>query len=107
MIGSLAGYATFFLGQAGLFPEEYATYTALITPKNIFLPAIGAAFALIGLVGAVVVLDEPKRGGGLMILSAVGGVGAALVLYAAGAFLLIVGAYLSLTYKGRPKWGII
>ena len=95
---------TYLVAQGGVIPEEYLP---LLAPKHIVFPALGVLFALLGVVAGAASLENPETAGKLMIVSAVGGAGTSLILYAPAALLLLAGSYFSLTHKGKPSWCIL
>jgi hypothetical protein len=101
VVGALGGFVTYMIGDTGLIPEKYVP---LLVPKHIAFPALGVLFALLGVIAGAASLDNPRTAGKLMIVSAVGGAGTALILYAPAALLLLAGSYFSLTHAGKPSW---
>lgn len=104
IIGALGGFVTYMVGESGLIPEKYVS---LLVPKHIVFPALGVLFALLGIVAGAASIEDPETAGKLMIVSAVGGTGTALLLYAPAALLLLAGGYFSLTHRGKPSWCIL
>lgn len=77
LIGSIFGFiGSFLLLAIGFFASKipYLMYIAPDFSDLIILGWLGLLFSILGFVGCAIVNDKPKVAGGLMVISACGGV---------------------------------
>ena len=107
LLGGIFGFlgalvAMLFGGLAGSFGEAFGSAEAVATGTQIVGMAFGAIImAIIGIVGAAMVKNKKrhKLAGGLMIISAIGGLIAVSFAYVLATVLLLIAGIMALRGK--------
>ena len=105
IFGFLGAILTILLGGLGAAIGEAAENQEVAQQGSgiIALGFIAIIFAVIGIVGAALVKSKPKLGGGLMVVSAIGGLISISLAYSLSFILLIIGGLMGILKKDETK----